>query len=121
MIVPERNDSIVVGATSEGFFYGLTSAGVRLMLFQPGLIHAKIITVDGRMAMIGSANMDRRSFELNYEMNLLVYGGEVTQALDERQQSYLERARPLTREEIMGWSLLRRLRTNLLALAAPIL
>ena len=121
MIVPEHNDSMVVGATSEGFFYGLTSAGVRLMLFQPGLIHAKIITVDGRMAMIGSANMDRRSFELNYEMNLLAYGGDLAQALDERQHSYIQRSRQLTRQEIMGWSPPRRLRTNLLALAAPIL
>ena len=74
MILPARNDSLLVGATSEGFFWGLAQSGVRLMLFRPGLLHAKIITVDGCMAMVGSANLDRRSFELNYEMNLMIVG-----------------------------------------------
>ncbi len=121
MILPQRNDSLVVQATSEGFYYGLVSAGVKLMLFQDGLLHAKIITADGQMAMIGSANMDRRSFQLNYEMNILLVGPEITDTLDERQQSYIDRSRPLELEEIRRWSLLRRLRNNLLALAAPIL
>lgn len=121
MILPELNDSLVVQATSEGFYYGLVSAGVRLMLFRGGLLHAKIITADGQMAMIGSANMDRRSFELNYEMNMLLVGVDVTAALDARQQSYIERAHSVEPEEIRRWSLRRRLRNNLLALAAPIL
>ncbi len=121
VILPERNDSLVVQATSEGFYYGLVSAGVRLMLFQGGLLHSKIITADGRMAMLGSANMDRRSFELNYEMNMLFLGGDVTERLDERQQGYIDRARPIALEDIRGWSVRRRLRNNLLALAAPIL
>lgn len=121
VILPARGDSLVVQATSEGFYYGLVSAGVRLMLFQGGLLHAKIITVDGRMAMLGSANMDRRSFELNYEMNMLFLGGDLTERLDQRQQSYIDRARPVELDEIRRWSVWRRLRNNLLALAAPIL
>jgi len=71
--------------------------------------------------MLGSANMDRRSFELNYEMNMLFLGGDVTERLDERQQGYIDRARPIHLDEIRGWSIRRRLRNNLLALAAPIL
>lgn len=121
MILPARNDSLVVQATSEGFYYGLVSAGVKLVLFQDGLLHAKIITVDGQMAMIGSANMDRRSFELNYEMNMLFVGAELTQVLNQRQQTYIDRAHPMSLDQIKGWSVIRRLRNNLLALAAPIL
>ncbi|KGJ04851.1 phospholipase [Paracoccus halophilus] len=121
MILPERNDSLVVQATSEGFYYGLVASGVKLRLFQGGLLHAKIITVDYRMAMLGSANMDRRSFELNYEMNMLFLDGGVTAELDQRQQTYIERSRAIELDEIRGWSLWRRLRNNLLALAAPIL
>ena len=121
MVLPARNDSLVVQATSEGFYYGLVSAGVKLVLFPDGLLHSKIITVDGRMAMIGSANMDRRSFELNYEMNMLFVGEELTQALDSRQQAYVQRAEQITIGEIRAWSSWRRLRNNLLALAAPIL
>ena len=121
MILPARNDSLIVQATSEGFYYGLVSAGVRLMLFQGGLLHSKIITADGRMAMLGSANMDRRSFELNYEMNMLFLGGPLTDELDRRQESYVARAEPVLLDEIRAWSVWRRLRNNLLALAAPIL
>ena len=121
MILPARNDSLVVQATSEGFYYGLVAAGVKLMLFEGGLLHAKIISVDDEMVMLGSANMDRRSFELNYEMNMLFLGGDLTEALDQRQQTYIDRAHPVDLEEIRDWSLWRRLRNNLLALAAPIL
>lgn len=121
MILPARNDSLVVGATSEGFYYGLLSAGVRLHMFQPGLLHAKIMTVDGRMAMVGSANLDRRSFELNYEVNMAVFDEALVAAIDARQASYLDRAQEITLNEVRGWSVLRRLRNNLLALASPLL
>jgi len=121
VILPERNDSLVVQATSERFYYGLVSAGVKLRLFQGGLLHSKIITADGRMVMLGSANMDRRSFELNYEMNMLFLGGDITERLDERQDGYIDRSRPLELDEIRSWSVWRRLRNNLLELAAPIL
>ncbi|MDP5306905.1 cardiolipin synthase [Paracoccus spongiarum] len=121
MILPARNDSLVVGSTSQGFYYGLLAAGVRLMLFQPGLLHAKILTVDGRMAMIGSANLDRRSFELNYEVNMAVFDPQTVAAIDARQDSYLARARQISLDEVRGWSALRRMRNNLMALAAPLL
>lgn len=121
MILPARNDSLVVGSTSQGFYYGLLSAGVRLMLFQPGLPHSKIMTVDGHMAMIGSSNLDRRSFELNYEINMAVFDGDLVADLDRRQESYIARSREITLEEVREWSFLRRLRNNLLALASPLL
>ncbi|MFV0387038.1 cardiolipin synthase [Paracoccus sp. (in: a-proteobacteria)] len=121
MILPARNDSLVVGATSEGFYYGLLAAGVRLYLFRPGLLHAKIMTVDGRIATFGSANLDRRSFELNYEVNMTVFDQDFVADLDARQQSYADRATEITLDEVRNWSWLRRLRNNMLALASPLL
>lgn len=121
MILPERNDSRIVAATSEGFYQGLLKAGVRVMLFRGGLLHAKIVTVDGRMAIAGSANLDRRSFDLNYEVNLLVVDEAFTADLDERQASYIVRSRRLTLAEVDGWGPLRRIRNNTLALAAPLI
>ncbi|QBX35702.1 cardiolipin synthase [Paracoccus liaowanqingii] len=121
LILPARNDSLIVGATSQGFYYGLLAAGVRLMLFQDGLLHSKILTVDGRMAMIGSANLDRRSFELNYEVNMAVFDPEFVGMLDARQASYVDRARAISLDEVRDWSAGRRIRNNLLALASPLL
>ena len=121
MILPARNDSLIVRGASEGFYMGLAAAGVRLFLFRPGLLHAKIITVDGRLAMIGSANLDRRSFELNYEMNLMLVDDPLIAALDARQDSYLARADRLTAADIRRWSVTRRLRNNIMAIASPLL
>lgn len=121
MILPARNDSLVVGATSQGFYHGLLAAGVRLFLFQPGLLHAKIMTVDGRMAMVGSANLDRRSFELNYEVNMAIFDAALIADIDARQRSYVDRSGEITLDEVRDWSAIRRLRNNLLALASPLL
>ena len=121
MILPERNDSLVVAASSEGFYYSLLSAGVELYLFRAGLLHSKTITVDNAFSMVGSANMDRRSFEINYEMNMLILDNALTGQILQRQDSYIRRARPLTIQEIRDWSVWRRLRNNLLALASPLL
>ncbi|MFT4148721.1 MAG: cardiolipin synthase [Paracoccaceae bacterium] len=121
LILPERNDSRIVAAASEGYYYSLLRSGVRLHLFRGGLLHAKILTVDGDLAMIGSANLDRRSFDLNYENNLLIHSPGVTAELDARQDSYLARARPVSLDEVRRWSVIRRIRNNAMALAGPLL
>ncbi len=121
LILPARNDSLLVRGASEGFYFGLLRAGVQILLFEQGLLHAKLVTVDGRVAMLGSGNLDRRSFELNYEMHLVVAGESFTGELDQRQQSYAARSRVLALAEVESWSFWRRIRNNLLALAAPLL
>ncbi len=121
VILPERNDSFIVGATSEGFYYGLVAAGVKLMLFRGGLLHAKIMSVDDRMVMVGSANLDRRSFELNYEMNVFFVDAGITADIEERQQSYIARSHALSRQEVADWGVFRRMRNNVLAIASPLL
>ncbi len=121
LILPARNDSRIVGAASESLFPDLLRAGVRIHLFEGGLIHSKIVTVDGRFGMVGTANLDHRSFDLNYENGLLYDCAEFTSVLDERQQSYIARARPLSRQDVARWSVFRRLRNNTVALASPLL
>jgi cardiolipin synthase len=72
LIVPARNDSPFVAAVSRSCYPDLLACGVRLFEYSLGLLHTKSITLDGRVALAGSANMDRRSLELNFENNLLV-------------------------------------------------
>ena len=65
--------------------------------------------------------MDRRSFDLNYENNILFYDAVQTAAIRQRQQEYISRSHAVTREEVAGWSLPRRLWNNTLAMLGPIL
>ena len=121
LVLPARNDSAIVGAASESLMPELLHAGVRVHLFAPGLIHSKIVTVDGQFAMLGTANLDHRSFDLNYENSLLLVCPDFTAELDARQKSYIRRATPMDRATVAAWPLWRRLRNNVIALASPLL
>jgi cardiolipin synthase A/B len=121
MIFPARNDSHFVSAASRSYYGDLLAAGVRIFEFEGGLLHAKTLTVDGELALIGSANMDRRSFDLNYENNILVYDAELTTAIRRRQDTYRASSRPVTLEAVRSWSAGRRLFINTMAMLGPVL
>jgi len=72
-IVPARVDSSLVRLASSAFLGDLAEAAVRVLLYESGLLHTKSMTVDGEITLIGSANMDMRSFRLNFELNAFVY------------------------------------------------
>ncbi|MDH4282876.1 MAG: phospholipase D-like domain-containing protein [Myxococcales bacterium] len=79
------------------------------------------LTLDGKVALIGSANMDRRSLELNYENNILFYDPALTDELRQRQQEYIARSQPVTEETVAAWSISRRLWNNSIATLGPVL
>jgi cardiolipin synthase len=79
------------------------------------------LTLDGAVTLIGSANMDRRSFELNFENNILLYDPALTATMRERQDSYIARSRPVTAEAVAAWGPGRRLLNNSVAMLGPIL
>ena len=121
IIVPARNDSWIVGGASRSYYAELLESGAEIHEYIGGLLHAKSLTIDGEVTLIGSANMDRRSFDLNYENNILFYDPELTAAMRQRQQQYLSQSRPVTREMVQSWSLATRLWNNTLAILGPIL
>jgi cardiolipin synthase len=121
LILPARNDSAFVGATSRSCYADLLAAGIELHEFQGGLLHAKTLTVDGEVSLIGSANMDRRSLDLNFENNILLRDAGVTQQIYQRQQDYLGQSRRVSAEEVAAWSLPSRLWNNAAALLSPVL
>ncbi|MFP4043465.1 MAG: phospholipase D-like domain-containing protein, partial [Rhodosalinus sp.] len=121
MILPQRNDSLVVGLASRSYYPQLLRAGVEIHEYPDGLLHSKIITMDGEAALIGSANLDRRSFELNFENSLLAADRGFVAALDARQAAYVARSRTVTRAEVADWSVGRRALQNLMATLAPLL
>lgn len=121
IVFPARNDSWIVAAASRSYYSDLLAAGVRIHEYPDGLLHTKSLTLDGEVTLIGSANMDRRSFDLNYENNILFCDRALTSEVRQRQASYIARSRPVTAEEVAGWSAHRRLWNNAVAMLGPVL
>jgi len=121
LIVPARNDSWIVGAASKSYYNQLLAAGVQLFEYDGGLLHAKTLTLDGEVTLIGSANMDRRSFELNYENNILVHDISLTADIRARQQHYIASSHHITKEMVESWNWQHRLINNAVAMIGPIL
>lgn len=90
LIVPARNDSVLVRYASVASFDDLMSAGARIALFKEGLLHTKSLTIDGRTSVFGSVNLDMRSLWLNFEISLLVYDSDFTARLRTLQEAYVE-------------------------------
>jgi cardiolipin synthase len=121
LALPRRNDSIVVAGTSRSYYQDLVGAGVRLFEYRRGLLHAKTIVVDRKVGLIGSANLDRRSFELNFENNILFADEGFASVLRARQDQYLAESDPVTQAVVDGFGIFGRLWQNSLAMMSPIL
>ena len=95
LVVPEKSDQFLAGNASRAYYSSLMNIGVDIYLYEPGLLHAKTMTVDGDLAFFGSSNFDIRSFALNFELNMVLYGKEEVSKVKEAQENYLSKATSL--------------------------
>jgi cardiolipin synthase len=121
MLFPKRNDNWIVAAASRSYYKDLIDAGAEIYEFRPGLLHSKTIVVDRCVGLIGSANLDRRSFELNFENNILFQDSAFASALRARQDEYLAQCDRVTRDDVDRYGIGLRLWQNLLATLSPML
>ena len=121
MIFPQNNDSFIVAATSHSYYWQLLEAGIKIYEYKPGLLHAKTLTVDGEISLIGSTNLDLRSFDLNYENNIVFSDTALTADIMKRQYQYIADSVEVTREEVENWSLAYRIWNNIIATMGPVL
>ena len=96
LIVSSKVDQAIVGWAQSSYYEQLLAAGVKLYVYGQALLHAKHMSVDDDLALIGSGNMDRRSFDLNYEITMLFYGTQVVQALHAEERRYIDRSEELS-------------------------
>ncbi|HWS49671.1 MAG TPA: cardiolipin synthase [Microbacterium sp.] len=102
LFVSEEGDQAVVYHAQRSYYEALLRAGVRIWMYrQPYILHTKSLTVDDEIAVIGSSNMDMRSFGLNLEVSMLVRGGEFVAEMRAVEDSYRALSRELTLEEWM--------------------
>ncbi|PJG84086.1 cardiolipin synthase [Caviibacterium pharyngocola] len=89
LILPKKNDSLMVGWASRTFFDDLLAAGVKIYKFEKGLLHTKSVLVDNRLALVGTVNMDMRSFLLNFEVTMVVEDLAFANEITLLQENYL--------------------------------
>jgi cardiolipin synthase len=73
LLLPDQSDSRMVAAAARSYYGELMNAGVEIYQYEKGFIHAKTMVSDQQLSVIGTANMDNRSFELNFEVNAVIY------------------------------------------------
>jgi cardiolipin synthase len=101
LMVPEKSDSAIVGAASKFYFNDLLNAGVKIYLYKKGFIHAKTVVADSLVSVVGTANMDIRSFDLNFEIMSVIYGKLFALNLE---KSYLEDIENCSEIKIETWN-----------------
>ena len=121
IMIPDKPDHPFVHWVSLSYLCELLPAGVRGYLYGSGFIHAKTVVVDGRIASIGSANWDVRSFELNFETNAVLYSNEVAGMQKASFLDDLSLCRELTKEDCDRRPLLVRFRMFVSRLFSDIL
>jgi cardiolipin synthase len=99
LIVSARSDLKIVLTAQQSYYEQLLRMGVRIHLYQPRFLHAKCMTVDDAVAVIGSSNVDIRSFALNSEISLLVYDPDVVAEMTGAQERYVGKSTRLTARE----------------------
>jgi cardiolipin synthase len=96
LIVSMHANQLLTQMAQRSYYESLLDAGVEIHLYEPRFLHAKLLTVDEDLALLGSTNMDIRSFALNAEINLLLYDAEVVGRLRQLQERYLAHSQSLS-------------------------
>lgn len=121
ILVPRKNDLKLIGAASRSYYPGLLDVGVRIFEYGPRMVHAKTLVVDDMLALVGTANVDNRSFRLNFEVGVACYDGDVCEQLVAAFEGDLAFATEVTVEMVADYSRLRRLGQSFARLVSPLL
>jgi len=121
IILPAKNDSFMVKYASRAFFEDLLSAGVEIHQFYGGLLHSKSIVIDEKLALVGTVNLDQRSFWLNFEVTMLIDNTIFAAQLLTTQMHYTLASNQLTLEKWRKRPVFKRFLEGLLYLFSPLL
>jgi cardiolipin synthase len=109
ILVPgNQTDAVPVQAAGRSYYEELLAAGVRIFEYEPSMMHAKTVVIDGAWSIVGSANMDERSMELNEENVLGVADQDFARSIEEGVIADLARSSEIKLDEWRKRSLLRR-------------
>jgi cardiolipin synthase len=121
LLVPEKGDSRLIDLAARSYMPELVAAGVKVFEYLPRFIHAKTIVIDEDLAIVGSANLDNRSFRLDFELAALIYDRALTARLADAFEIDLRDSRAIDAASIAQHSLFRRLGEAGARLLSPLL
>lgn len=102
LFVSEKGDQFLVHHAQQSYYEALLEAGVRIYLYKaPFVLHAKHFTIDNDVAVLGSSNMDMRSFSLNLEVSVMLLGEDIVQRISAVEDTYRDISRELTLQDWM--------------------
>lgn len=100
LIVPAKGDSRLVDLAARSYYAEILEAGVRLFEYTPRFVHAKTIVIDDDVAIVASANLDNRSFRLDFELGAVIYAGAVNTALADAFTRDLQACREVRKDAV---------------------
>jgi cardiolipin synthase A/B len=121
MLSARASGSPMPGWAGNTYMADVAAAGVRVFLYEKGYLHAKTLSVDGEVCTVGSANLDIRSFSINYELNVVIYDARLARELEAAFERDLGGCRAFDAAEDGRRPVLRRLRDSTARLFSPLL
>lgn len=121
MFAPRDTGGPIANWAANTYFLEMVEARAKVYLYQPAYLHAKTISIDSEVCSIGTANMDIRSFNINYEMNALIYDAHTAKELEAAFQDDLEHCVPFDAKAYRARSRFIRFRDSLARLLSPLL
>ncbi len=121
IIIPRRSDSWAAQYASDSYIEQLLTSGIRVFRYCKGFVHAKTMVIDGQFTSIGTANLDYRSFSINFEINALLYDKEMAGRMEEVFKNDLAESEEVELERWKERGLKRKLQESFSRLWAPLL
>ncbi len=121
IMLPSKPDHFFVYWATQSYLGELLASGIKVYLYEKGFLHAKTLVVDSKVASVGTANLDIRSFKLNFEMNAFIYDSATAAKLMDIFRRDIDDSRLLTTEAYDGRPLFNRFRESISRLLSPIL
>ena len=121
IIIPANPDHIFVYGASLSYLGALIAAGVKCYKYENGFVHSKLLMIDGLISSVGTANMDLRSFKLNFEINAFIYDEEATKEMEREFFNDLEHCTLISSEWYNNRPLITRCKEAVGRLISPLL
>lgn len=121
LITSQRTDSTLVLLAQRSYYADLLKAGVHIHIYRRRFLHAKHMTIDTDIALIGSSNIDLRSFELNGEISVITYNEALNKKLNKLESGYIAASNTLTLKQWHSRFLPVKVLENLARLLSPLL